>query len=199
MLLINQGCCLYSKSTFQLCASRKFCVESKTVKSDPLHPSGRPCQLSWRSSIKQHPFGLPSMSKQAVQGYIRSDVSATRPDAIQCSTSKRISLADTNMGSQLQPSRRQFYSIRTLSLIRQDVEQICNYLDASSYYENCVQQKCNNPDARATSSWHGPFQERISVILESRLYGWPSRHSQLPSRCCLEKIDSNSIKVICSL
>lgn len=32
MLLIYQGCCLYSESTFQLCASRRFCVDFKTVK-----------------------------------------------------------------------------------------------------------------------------------------------------------------------
>jgi hypothetical protein len=58
------------------------------------------------------------------------------------------------MGRQLQPCRWQVYIVRTLSLIRQDVEQICNRPDAglhrpdaNPYYENCVQQKCNRPDA----------------------------------------------------
>jgi hypothetical protein len=55
-----------------------------------------------------------------------SDVSATCPKAIQCSTSKRISFANTDMGRQLQPSGRQVYTVWTLSLIRQDVEKICN-------------------------------------------------------------------------
>jgi len=63
---------------------------------------------------------------RTVQGCIRSDVSATRPDVIQCSTSKMISFADTDMGRQLQPSGRQVYTVQTLSLIRQDEEQICN-------------------------------------------------------------------------
>jgi hypothetical protein len=63
---------------------------------------------------------------RTVQGYIHSDVPTTGLDIIQCSTSKRISFADTDMGRQLQLSGRQVYIIRTLSLIRQDVEQICN-------------------------------------------------------------------------
>jgi hypothetical protein len=57
MLLIYQGCCLYSKSSFKLCASRRFCVDFKTKKLNPFHPSGRPCQSSKHSSFKQHLSG----------------------------------------------------------------------------------------------------------------------------------------------
>jgi hypothetical protein len=48
---------------------------------------------------------------RTVQGCIRLDVSATRLDAIQCSTSKMISLADTDLGKQLQTSGRQVYIV----------------------------------------------------------------------------------------
>jgi hypothetical protein len=63
----------------------------------------------------------------------------------------------------------------------------------SPYYGNCVQQKCNRLDARATPSGHGSIQERISANLERRLHSWPSEHSQLPSGRRLEKIDSDLI------
>jgi hypothetical protein len=55
---------------------------------------------------------------------------------------------------------------------RSDVSLHC--LDASPYYENCVQQKCNHSDARATPFGHGPIQERISANLKSRLHSCPS-------------------------
>jgi hypothetical protein len=127
---------------------RRFCAEFKTVKSDPLHPSGCPCQPSEHSSVKQHPFGRRGYSVRTpisvqklrtIQGFIHSNVLATCPDDIQCSTSKRISFADTDMGRQLQPFDRQVYTVWTLSLIRQDVEQICNRMDASPYYVICMQ------------------------------------------------------------
>jgi hypothetical protein len=50
-------------------------------------------------------------------------------DASQCSTSKRISFADTDMGRHLQQFGCQVYTVRTLSLIRQDVEKNCNGSD----------------------------------------------------------------------
>jgi hypothetical protein len=110
-------------------------------KSDPKLPSRRPSHASKR----------PSMS--TVQACIRPDISTTRPDALQssrriqsssasvrmtwqyhpdasqCSTSKRISFTNTDMGRQLQPSGRQVYIVCTLSLIRQDVEKNCNRSD----------------------------------------------------------------------
>jgi hypothetical protein len=46
MLLINQGCCLYSESICRLCVSRRFYAEFKTEKLNPLYLFGRPCQPS---------------------------------------------------------------------------------------------------------------------------------------------------------
>jgi hypothetical protein len=58
-----------------------------------------------------------------------------RPNAIQCSTSNRVSISDTDMGRQLQSSGRCSIPVRTLSLIRQ-----------------VVQKKFNRPDVKL----HGP-------------------------------------------
>jgi len=55
ILFINQGCCLYSESTFQLCASRRFCADFKTEKLNPLYPSES-------SSVKQHLSGQRDLS-----------------------------------------------------------------------------------------------------------------------------------------
>jgi hypothetical protein len=128
---------------------RKLCSDSKLEKSDPKLQSEHPI----------HASRCPSVS--IVQACIRPDLSVTcltaikssrrithsstsvrmtwqyRSDASQCSTSKRISFAVTNMGRQLQPSRRHVYTVWTLSLIRQDVE-----------------KNCNCPDVRATPSGH---------------------------------------------
>jgi hypothetical protein len=65
---------------------------------------------------------------------------ATRPDAHHSLTRNRISFLDTDMGRQLHPSGRQGNTVRTLSLIRQDVE-----------------KNCNLPDVRATPSGRGPY------------------------------------------
>jgi len=146
MLLINQGYCLFSKSTFQFCASRRFCADFKTEKLNPLHPPRRPCQPSGHSSVKQHPSERRGYSVwtpisveklRTVQGCIPSDISAALPDAIQCSTSKRISFVDTNLGRQLQSSRRQVYTVQTLSLIRQDMELICSHPNVRSTSSKC--------------------------------------------------------------
>jgi hypothetical protein len=128
---------------------RRFCIDSMSEKSESKLPFGQP----------SHAFGRPLVS--TVQTCIRLDVSATHPDAlqssrriqlssasvwmtwqyrsdaIQCSTSKRISFADSDMGRQLQSSGRLVYTVQTLSLIRQDVE-----------------KNCNRPDIRATPSGH---------------------------------------------
>jgi hypothetical protein len=50
-------------------------------------------------------------------------------ECLQCSISKRISFPNTDMGRQLQPSRRHGYSLRTLSLIRQVVQKTFNRPD----------------------------------------------------------------------
>jgi hypothetical protein len=95
-----------------------------------------------------HASRRPSMS--TVQACIHPDVTVTCPDALQssrrilhssasvwmtwqyhpdanqCLASKRISFTDTDIGRQLQPSRHQVYTVRMLSLIRQDVGKNCN-------------------------------------------------------------------------
>jgi hypothetical protein len=68
---------------------------------------------------------------RTVQGCIRPDVAVTCPDAHQCSTRNRISFSDIDTGIQLHPSRRQGNTIRTLSLIRQDVDKNCNRSDVN--------------------------------------------------------------------
>jgi hypothetical protein len=62
-------------------------------------------------------------------GCIHPDVSATRPDALQCSTSKQISYQNINMGRQLHPSGRHGHFAWTLSLIRQVVQKMFNRSD----------------------------------------------------------------------
>jgi len=79
-----------------------------------------------RPDDENFPYEPPSVSRS-----IRPDVSATRSDALQCSTSKRISFPNKDMGRQLQPSRRRGYSVRTLSLIRQVVQKTFNHPDVS--------------------------------------------------------------------
>jgi hypothetical protein len=44
------------RSLLQRYVSRRFCTDSKSKKSDPLHPSGRRGIPSGHSSVKQHPF-----------------------------------------------------------------------------------------------------------------------------------------------
>jgi hypothetical protein len=91
-----------------------------------------------------------------------------RPDASRSLRRIRFSFTDTNMGRQLHTSGRQVYTVWTPSLIRQDVEKNCNRPDASPYYGNCMQQRCNRSNARATLSGNGLIQERFLA-----LYGKP--------------------------
>jgi hypothetical protein len=64
----------YSKSTLQLWASRRLCVEFKSVSSVPLHPSRRRGIPSRRSSVsnihpneENFPSGCPSVSRSFEQ------------------------------------------------------------------------------------------------------------------------------------
>jgi hypothetical protein len=81
------------------------------------------------------------------------------------------------MGRQLQSSKRHGYSVRTLSLIGQVVQKTFNRRKSiyivrtlTPYYENCVQQKCNHLNARATLSGRGSIKEIILANLESLGY-----------------------------
>jgi hypothetical protein len=110
-----------------------------------------------------------------VQGCIRPDIAATRPDAHQCLTRNQISFSNTDMGRQLHMSGHQVYTVWTLSLIRQDVEKNCNCSDIEAtssgcdpYYGIYVQHIYNCPDVRATPSERGP-----DMVLCEALYGKP--------------------------
>jgi hypothetical protein len=132
------------------------------------HPS------KWKELFVQ--MSLYVQKLQTVLGCIRSDVSATRPDAFQWSISKMISFQNTDKERQLKPSERCGYSVRTLSLIRQAMQKTFNRPDvrlhgpdvrlhgpdAQALYGNFVQQKCNRPNSWVTPSKRGPIQERIS-------------------------------------
>jgi hypothetical protein len=101
---------------------------------------------------------------------------ATRLHAHQSSTKNLISFIDTDMGRQLHPSGQQGNTVRTLSLIRQDMEENCNLLDVRAtpcghgpYYGIYMQQKFNHPDAQ-----HHPDAALIwycmKRVMESRLH-----------------------------
>jgi len=86
---------------------------------------------------------------------------------------KKLGGEDADMGRQLHSSGRQDNTIRILSLIRQDVEKNYNRPNDKAtpsghnpYYGNCIQQKCNRPDAMATSSRRGP-----NMVLHGARYG----------------------------
>jgi hypothetical protein len=79
------------------------------------------------------------------------------------------------MGRQLHPSGRQGNTIQTLSLIRQDVEKNCNRSDVMAttsrhdpYHGIYMYQKCNHPDARATT-----FERSPDMVLCETRYGKP--------------------------
>jgi hypothetical protein len=140
MMLFIQGCWYIQSLHFVYVLQEDYVQNSRQWNSSPLHPFGRRGILSGHSSVKHHPSGRRELSVrtpfcvkklQTVTSCIRPDVSATRSDALQCSTSKRISFPNKDMGRQLQPSRRRGYSVRTLSLIRQVVQKTFNHPDVS--------------------------------------------------------------------
>jgi len=148
MLLFNQGYYYIQSLNFGYVLQEDSVQNPRQWSSNPLHPFERRGILFGRSSVKQHPSRRWDLSTrtpiciqklQTVPGCIHSDVlathpnvSATRPNAFQCSTSKRISFPNTDIGRQLQPSEQHSYSVWTLSLIRQDVQKSCNPPDAQS-------------------------------------------------------------------
>jgi hypothetical protein len=143
------------------------------------------CNVVIWSGQPSHASGHPS----TVQACIHPDVSVTCPDAlqsfrriqrssvsvqttwqyrsdsIQCS-SKMISFADTDMGRQLQLSGRQVYTVRTLSLIRQDVEKNCNRSDvrATPFERQSLLWKLRAAEVQPSA--RGLIQERISAFFE---------------------------------
>lgn len=116
------GMLFYLESTLQLWASSRLCAEFKLISSVPLHPSGRQGIPSGRSSVKapsvrmnrtffpdimeNHPAAIQSSRRiQRSSASVRKTWQY-RSDAIQCWTSNRVSISDTDMGRQLQSSRR---------------------------------------------------------------------------------------------
>jgi len=140
MMLIKQGCCYFQSLHFSYMLQEDSVHNSRQCSSSPLHPSRSRDISSGLSFVKHHPSRRRELSfrtpfcvqkLRTVPSCIRPDVSTTRPDALQCSTSKRISFPITDMGRQLQPSRRRGYSIPTLSLIRQVMQKTFNRPDVS--------------------------------------------------------------------
>jgi hypothetical protein len=123
-------------------------------------PHNQRCRLFQKNGSrcsKEDFVHIPSQRSRIPSFY--PDSQNTRPDAHQSSTRNGISFTDTDMGRQLHPFGRHGNTVRTLSLIRQDVEKNCNRLDDRAtpsgrgpYYGIYVQQKCNHLDARATAS-----------------------------------------------
>jgi hypothetical protein len=99
------------------------------------------------SDDENFPFGLPSVSRsselfkvvsvQTSQQHVRTPFNVRQV--------KGFPFQNTDMGRQLQPSRRRSYSVWTLSLIRQVIQKTFNRSDVSlhcpdaqPYYGNCV-------------------------------------------------------------
>lgn len=117
-----------------------FVQNSRQYSSSPLHPFGRCDISSGRSSVKHHLSERRELSVRTplcvqklrtIPSCIRPNVSATPLNALQCSTSKSISLRNTNMERHLQQFEQHGYFIRTLSLIRQVMQKTFNRPDIS--------------------------------------------------------------------
>jgi len=96
----KQGFSYFQSLLIQSYTSRRFCTDSKLEKSNPLHLSRRRDIPFGCSTVKHHLSGRWELSiwtflcvekLQTALGCIRPDVSATRSDAFQCSTSQNIS------------------------------------------------------------------------------------------------------------
>jgi len=162
MLLLVHGYCLYSESTYRLCASRRFYADFKTKKLDPSHPSGWPCITFGRSSVSNiHSdnvvisSGLPLVSRrfelfkvasvQTSQQHVRTLFSVRQVREFSSQTQIWENNCkcpdDRSTPSGRYPwwgkTWRRFATVRTTCI---------HSLDAKHYYGNCVQQKCNCPD-----------------------------------------------------
>jgi len=138
MMFIKQGCCYFQSLHFSYMLQEDSVQNSRHCSSSPLHLFGRRDILSGHSFVKHHPSGRWELSVRTpfcvqklrtVLGYIRSDVSATRLDAFQCSTSKMISFSKHRYRKTAATVQTAWYSVRTLSLIRQVVQKTFNRSD----------------------------------------------------------------------
>jgi len=164
ILHFNQGYCYIQSLHFGYVLQEDSVQNSRQCSSDPLHQSGRQ-ELS-----VQTPICIQKI--QTIPCCIRLDVSATCLDSFQCSTSKRISFPNTNMGRQLQPSGRPSYFVRTLSLIRQVVQKMFNRPNVSLHCPDARSLLGKLHAAKVQPFRRGSIQERILANLESRLHSY---------------------------
>jgi len=189
-MLIILGCCYIQSVLFCYVLQEDSMRNSRQCCSSLLHPSG------WRELSVRTPICIQKL--WTVIGCIRPDVSATRPDALQCSTSKMISFQNTDMERQLQLFGRCSVPVRMLSLIRQVIHKTFNH---SNVRLHCPDAHALIWKLRATEVQPSgsPIQERIfsdfgksiaqlSVRMPSATFWTPPR-----------KIVSDSIFVFCSL
>jgi hypothetical protein len=116
MLLHNQGCRLFQIPHFTKVVQD---AQKKILYRFQVREVGSQASIRTAQSCIRTPI-------QTIQGCIRPYVTATHSDTHQSSTRNPIFFSHTNMGRQLHPSGRQGNTVRTLSLIRQDVEKNCN-------------------------------------------------------------------------
>jgi hypothetical protein len=115
MMLLNRDSVIFRVFIFRV----MFLKDSAQISSQRNHiPCIHPDDMIFRPDAqlsKHHPSRRQELSVRTflyveklrnIPGCIRPDVLATRPDTFQCSTRKRTSFQNTNMGRQLQPSRQ---------------------------------------------------------------------------------------------
>jgi hypothetical protein len=140
MLLHNQGCSLFQSLHFRNVlqeVQRRFCVDSKSKKLNPKHPSKLLSVINIHPDDMAIPFGCPSVSKsfellkvasvRTSQQHVRALISVRHKIEfpgktvayIQTSGLHRLDaiLDKARRGEELQPSRRQGNTVRTLVLI----------------------------------------------------------------------------------
>jgi hypothetical protein len=154
MLLFIRGLVIFRSLLFQRYVSRRFCIDFKSKKSDPLHPSGQHDVLFGRSTVKAssvrttrtfHP-DLPLCQEP-------SNCSSLHPSGLLSNMSRRLLVfnklkdffAKHKYGKKATIVRTMCVSIWTLSLIRQVVD-----------------TKFNHPDVRL----HGPDAQALCIEIE---------------------------------
>jgi hypothetical protein len=132
-VFVSEMCFSKFKEDYVQFPSQKSQIPRFRPDSLVMRPDAHQCLLFKLASVRtsqQHVRTLFRVREESC--FLSASVRTTWQyfsDASQCSTSKRIFFADIDMGRQLQPSGRQVYIVRTLSLIRQDVEKNCNCPD----------------------------------------------------------------------
>jgi len=196
MMLFIQGCYFIQSLHFSYELQEYSMQNSKRCSSAPLHPFGWCGILSGHSSIKASSVWMSFYVQKlrTVLGCIHPDVSVTRLDAFQYSTSQRISFQNTY--------ERTTTTVRTSWLFCPDA-----ILDKASLTEDVQSSECQTPwfgllglnmEIKCSRSatvqvpgQHRPdkalFRKEFQAKLESRLHNCLSWCPQLPSGHCLGK------------